>query len=156
MDIFYDAGFPPAAGIAEVVQFNLEEAGLSPEAVPLQTGEFFQRLGSGGLEGLFVSGHGFGQLSPATLIKGSFPFNAEKNASSFDNQEYKDLANAVWTTTDPDEAAAILDEVNEFLLDQQFVSDLVISSHTFSISSDLQDLSWTMLDYINLDEAYLG
>ena len=155
VNVYYDAGFAPAAGIAEIVQFNLEEAGLTPTAAPLQSSDFLDKLRNGGLDGLFVSGHGFGQLHPATLLKGAFPFNADNNASLFDSQEYKDLANRVWTTTDEADAAAVIDEVNAFLLDQQFVSDLVNSSHTFSISNDLHGLSWTMFDYIDLDEAYL-
>jgi peptide/nickel transport system substrate-binding protein len=156
VNIYYDAGFGPGAGIAEIAQFNLTEAGLAATAVPLQSPEFLDRLRNGGLDGLFVTGHGFGQLSPATLVKGSFPFNADRNASSFDNPEYKELANQMWTTVDESEAADVYQRMNEFLLDQQFVSDLVNSAHTYTIDSDLQDLNWTMLDYINLDEAYLG
>jgi peptide/nickel transport system substrate-binding protein len=156
VNIYYDAGFGPGAGIAEIAQFNLTEAGLKATAVPLQSPDFLDRLRNGGLDGLFVTGHGFGQLSPATLVKGSFPFNAEKNASSFDNAEYKDLANQMWRTVDEAEATAVYQKMNDFLLDQQFVSDLVNSTHTYTISSDLQGLSWNMLDYINLDEAHLG
>lgn len=156
INIYYDAGFGPGAGIAEVVQFNLSEAGLEPTAVPLQSPEFLDRLRNGGLDGLFVSGHGFGQMNPATLVKGAFPFNAEKNASSFVSDEYKDLANRMWRAADEDEARKVYREMNEFLLDQQFVSDLVVSTHTYTISADLEGLAWTMLDYINLDDAYLG
>lgn len=154
--IFYDAGFGPGAGIAEVVQFNLTEAGLKATASPLQSPDFLDKLQKGGLTGLFVTGHGFGQMSPATLVKGSFPFNADKNASSFESPEYKDLANQMWTAVDDASAKAAYKKMNDFLLDQQFVSDLVNSSHTYTISSALQGLSWTMLDYVNLDEAYVG
>jgi peptide/nickel transport system substrate-binding protein len=56
-------------------------------------------------------------------------------------------------TSKPDKE--LLGQVNDFLLDQQFVSDLVTSSHTFATSSGLRDLSYTMLDYIDLDNAYL-
>lgn len=154
--IFYDAGFGPGAGVAEIVQFNLTEAGLQASAAPLQSPDFLDKLQKGGLTGLFVTGHGFGQLSPATLVKGAFPYNADKNASTFDSAEYKDLANQVWTTVDEGAAKALYKKLNDFLLDQQFVSDLVNSSHTYTTSSSLKGLSWTMLDYINLDEAYLG
>src|SRR4051794_20340681 len=36
VNINYDAGFGPGAGIAEIVQFNLTQAGLDATAVPLQ------------------------------------------------------------------------------------------------------------------------
>ncbi len=154
INVYFDAGFAPNVGLAEIVEFNLSEAGLEPNMQPLQAAEFLDRLRSGGFDGLFMTGHGFGQLNPATLVKGAFPYNADRNASSFDNDEYKQLANALWTS-DPDDQAPI-DAMNKFLLEQQFVSDLVNYTHTYAISSQLSDLNWTMLDYIDLDEAYLG
>lgn len=155
VNVYYDAGFGPNTGMAEIIQFDLTAAGLKPNLQPLQASDFLSRLRSGGFDGMFLTGHGFGQLNPATLLGGAFPFNFEKNASSFDNQQYKDLAAKVWFNPgkldDTDR-----DQVNDFLLDQQFVSDLVLSSHTFATSSRLQGLSWTMLDYIDLDNAYLS
>ena len=152
--VFYDAGFAPNVGLAEIVEFNLSEAGLEPDMQPLQAADFLDRLRSGGFDGLFMSGHGFGQLNPATLVKGAFPYNADKNASGFDNQEYKDLANELWTSSSPQRE--VIDSLNQFLLEQQFVSDLINYTHTYAISKDVKDLHWTMLDYIDLDEAYLG
>lgn len=153
--IYYDAGFQPNVGIAEIVQFDLTEAGLAPELVPLQASNFLDRLRNGGFDGMFLSGHGFGQLNPATLLKGAFPFNADKNASSFVSEEYKALADEVWLSNGevPEETFA---KVNDFLLDQQFVSDLVLSTHTFAISDKLNGVEATMLDYLDLDEAYLA
>lgn len=47
-------------------------------------------------------------------------------------------------------------QLNKVLLEQQFVIDLVNSSHTYTISSSLKGLAYTMYDYINLDNAYLA
>jgi peptide/nickel transport system substrate-binding protein len=154
VNVYYDSGFAPNVGIAEIVQFDLNAAGLKPNLVPLQASDFLDKLRNGGFDGMFLTGHGFGQLNPATLLKGAFPFNADKNASSFDNAEYKALANEVWQTNGvPSDAT--LSKVNDFLLDQQFVSDLVLTTHTYGITGKLKGLSETMLDYIDLDSAYL-
>jgi peptide/nickel transport system substrate-binding protein len=155
VNVYYDSGFGPNNGLAEIVQFDLTAAGLKPRLQPLQASDFLSRLRSGGFDGMFLTGHGFGQLNPATLLGGAFPFNFAKNASSFDNQQYKELAQKVWFIPGKP-AKATLDQVNDFLLDQQFVSDLVTGSHTYAINSKLQGLSWTMLDYIDLDNAYLS
>jgi peptide/nickel transport system substrate-binding protein len=153
VNVYYDAGFGPNTGLAEIIQFDLTAAGLKPNLQPLQASDFLNKLRTGGFGGMFLTGHGFGQLNPATLLTGAFPFNSAKNASSFDNPQYKDLAGKVMFTSKPDQQ--MLGEVNDFLLDQQFVSDLVTGSHTFATSSKLQGLSYTMLDYIDLDNAYL-
>jgi peptide/nickel transport system substrate-binding protein len=122
--------------------------------VPLQASDFLDKLRNGGFDGMFVTGHGFGQLNPATLVKGAFPFNADKNASSFVSDDYKGLANKLWISNGvPSDDT--LKQMNDFLLDQQFVSDLVLTTHTYGISSKVKGLNETMLDYIDLDQAYL-
>jgi peptide/nickel transport system substrate-binding protein len=155
VNIVFNSGLPTNQSIAEIVQFDLKEAGLKAKLVPLQAADFFGKLSGGGLPGLFVNVHGFGQLNPATLVKGAFPFNANKNASNFDSDEYRALAQQLWTTRDGPEADAAYAKMNDFLLDQQFVNDLVVSSHTFTISTKLKDLKYNMYDYIDLDDAYL-
>lgn len=153
--VFYDANSGIMTGIAQVVIFDLEQAGLQPQAEPLQTADFLTRLRNGELDGLFINVHGFGQLSPATLVTGAFPFNANGNASQFDNQTYKDLANAVRVETDEAAAAENIAALNEFFLDEQFVSDLISSYHTYAISSSINGFETTILDYPILDRVYL-
>ncbi|MFC4908199.1 ABC transporter substrate-binding protein [Actinomadura gamaensis] len=152
IDLFYNAGLGTNAKIAEIVQFNLKEAGLNVSAVPLQAPDFQAKLTGGGIGGLFVNGHGFGQLNPATLVKGAFPFNAEKNSSKFSDGTYTSLADELWRKP----GASVYGKVNDFLLDQQFVSDLVGSAHTFTISTKVRGLAYTMFDYLNLDDADLA
>lgn len=152
VDILYNAGLGTNAKIAEIVQFNLKEVGLNANPVPLQAPDFWARLTGDGLPGLFVNSHGFGHLDPATLVKGAFPFNAEKNSSRFDSPEYRRLAEKIWKEPTPE----IISKVNDFLLDQQFVSDLVTGSHTYTISTKVRGLSHTMFDYIDLDDADLA
>ncbi|WP_433509323.1 ABC transporter substrate-binding protein [Nonomuraea sp. CA-143628] len=155
VEVAFNSGFATNKAIAEIVQFDLKAVGLRAQLVPLQAPDFFAKLGSGDMPGLFVNVHGFGQLGPATLVKGAFPFNADKNASSFDSDEYRTIAKQLWTPADDAAAKAAYTRVNDFLLDQQFVSDLVVSAHTFTISTKLKGLRYTMYDYLDLDDAYL-
>jgi peptide/nickel transport system substrate-binding protein len=156
VQVNYNAGLSTNAAIAEIVTFDLKAAGLAATTTPLQGPDFQAKLTGGGLTGLFVNNHGFGQLAPATLVKGSFPFNADKNAASFDNADYKALAEKLWTTTDEAGQKAAQDEMNTFLLDQQFIVDLVVSSHTFTISNQVKGIAYSMYDYLNLDDAGLA
>ncbi|MFG2793781.1 ABC transporter substrate-binding protein [Streptomyces sp. NPDC048419] len=155
VNIVFNSGLPTNQAIAEIVQFDLKQAGLRAKLVPLQAADFFGKLSGGGLPGLFVNVHGFGQLNPATLVKGAFPFNAEKNASNFDSGTYRTLAQQVWTTPGGSKAHAAYAKMNDFLLKQEFVNDLVVSSHTFTISTKLKDLKYNLYDYLDLDDAYL-
>jgi peptide/nickel transport system substrate-binding protein len=147
------AGF---ASVAEIVQAGINATGLKATMVPMQPADFFKGLSGEGLPGLFVNGHGFGQLRPATLLKGAFPFNADKNASRYSNDQYKALSNAIWENTDPTKAKAQYDEINKLLLDEQFVSDLALGAHTHTISNRVKGIAYTALDYLILDQADLA
>jgi peptide/nickel transport system substrate-binding protein len=122
----------------------------------MQPADFFKGLTCEGLPGLFINGHGFGQMRPATLLKGAFPFNADKNGSRFVNDKYKAICNAIWQNTDAAKAKAQYDEVNALLLDEQFVSDLALGAHTYTISTRVKGLAYSALDYLILDQADLS
>jgi len=64
-------------------------------------------------------------------------------------------ADEMWTATDSSAAKTAYGKMNDLLLTQQFVTDLVVSAHTYAISTKLQGLEWTMLDYLDLDGASL-
>jgi peptide/nickel transport system substrate-binding protein len=156
VDIYYNAGFAPNGQIAEIVQFGLNQAGLKVNPKPTQAADFFTLLSGTGIPGLFVNVHGFGQLEPATLVNGAVPFNAAMNAEQFSNKAYSALADEAWTATDPAAAKKVYEQISDLLLHQQFVTDLVVSAHTYAISSKLQGLQYTMFDYLNLDNASLA
>jgi peptide/nickel transport system substrate-binding protein len=154
--IHYVAAQAGFASVAEIVQAGINATGLKATMVPMQPADFFKGLSGEGLPGLFVNGHGFGQLRPATLLKGAFPFNADKNASRFSNDQYKALANAIWQNTDAGKAKAQYAEVSALMLDQQFISDLALGAHTYTSSTRVKGLAYTALDYLILDQADLS
>lgn len=141
---------------AEIVQDGLREVGFDARIVVFQPADFQTRLSTANLPGLWVAGHGFGQLNPATLLNGAFPFNANANASNFESARYRELADRAWKTTDEQAAARVYAEVTELLLREQFVIDLVSGSQAFVTSDALRDIGYTMFNNLILDDAYLA
>ncbi|MFI6348941.1 ABC transporter substrate-binding protein [Streptomyces sp. NPDC050560] len=142
--------------IAEIVQVGLRAIGLDATIRPLQPAEFQQHLNTATFPGLWVAGHGFGQINPATLLGGAYPFNATKNASNFDSAEYRALAAKLWASNEPDATRRTVARVNAFLLDEQFVIDLVNSSTTFAVSRSVQGIAYSMFNYLVLDGTRLA
>lgn len=156
VNVYYDSSNSITSGIAQIVVYDLGQAGLDAKAAPLPGSEYATKLKGGEFDGLFINPHGFGQLSAASLIKGAFPYKAEGNASGFQSDDYVAIADAVWTEVDPEAVKANIDAVNKFLLDEQFVSDLVSSFHTYTKTTKIQGFETTVLDYPILDKAYIG
>ena len=141
---------------AEIVQDGLRAIGLDVEITVFQPADFQNRLSTANLPGLWVAGHGFGQLNPATLLNGAFPFNAHANASNFVSERYRRLADEAWKATGEAEAARAYREVTQLLLREQFVIDLVSSAQSFVFSDALRGIGYTMFNNLDLDDAYLA
>lgn len=90
------------------------------------------------------------------MVNGAFPFNAAKNAEQFSSRTYSQLADQAWTATNASTAKTVYSQISDMLLREQFVSDLVVSAHTYAISTKLQGLAWNMFDYLDLDNASLS
>lgn len=154
LNLYYSNTLATNAAVAQIVQANLASAGLNCQLQPELAANYQKMFVAGKIPGLFVNSHGFGQLNPSTLVTGAFPFNAAKNGENFSNPEYTRMANATWTESGA-AAKTTYQQLNRFLLQQQFVIDIVNSSHTYAISTALHGLAYNMYDYINLDDAYL-
>jgi len=94
-------------------------------------------------------------MQPATLLKGAFPFNADKNASRFNSEQYKKLANSIWQNTNPALVKGQFNQINDLLLDQQFITDLARGAHTYTITNRVKGIDYTALAYLKLDKAEL-
>jgi peptide/nickel transport system substrate-binding protein len=154
-ELAFNSGSPPLSPMAQIVQFNLQQIGITTKAVSYDAAQFIQRLQAGTLPGLWVNVHGFSQLHPATLIVSAFPFNAAKNASNLVDPVYQDLANQAFTASDSN-AQSVYQKVTAYLLDQEFVIDSVITPGTYVSVNRLKGLAYNMFDYLDFDEAYLA
>ena len=151
-----NSGLPPASAIAQIVEFNLQQVGISTTTVSFDAAQFIKRLAGGDLPGLWVNVHGFGQMHPATLVVSAFPFNAAKNASNFHDPRYTAAVNEAWTATGDRAERAAYRKVTGILLEEQFVADCVLTSGTYAGVPAFRDFTYNMYDYLNFDDATLG
>lgn len=151
-----NSGSPSAVAMAQIVQFDLQQIGLTVETVAFDAAQFIKKLAAGDLPGLWVTVHGFAQLHPATLATSAFPFSAAKNASNFTSPEYTAAVQAAWQASDETAAKKAYGDITKVLLDEQFVIDSVIAPPNFVHVAGLNDLWWNMFSFLNLDNAYLG
>ena len=154
--IAYNSGLLASQAMAQIVQYSLTQVGINTTPVAFDAATYISKLAAGKLPGLFVNVHGFGQLQPATLVQSAFPFNAARNAENLSNPTYTQLANTAWTSTSKNDLTTAYQQLTNFMLDQQFVIDSVISPNTVVTASKFKDFSYNRFDYLDFDHAYLG
>jgi peptide/nickel transport system substrate-binding protein len=151
-----NSGLGPGSPMAQIVQFNLQQVGITTTTASFDAAQFIKKLAGGTLPGLWVNVHGFGQLHPATLVTSAFPFAAAKNASNFHDPAYTAAVNRSWTATNERDERAADKQITEILLQNEFVIDCVLTSPTFVGIPALRDYTYNMFDYLNFDDATLG
>ncbi len=147
LTLSYPTGLAAAPAIAAIVQNDLAEVGITVDLDPREQAAFSPFLKSGRHE-LWVGPHGFGQSDPLTLAGGAAPFKPKGNLSGFSAPEYTALV-ARLAEDGPGRPTA-LRQYTDYLLDQQFVIDLVVSPATYVSPARVKGLDWNLYKYVDL------
>ncbi|CCH33107.1 ABC transporter substrate-binding protein [Actinosynnema sp. NPDC047251] len=153
----YVGNDPVFTAIAQVVQNNLAEAGITVKLEPVDSTQFVKQLIGAQFPGLWTTNHSWAQLSPATLTVSAYPFNARRNASHFSSPEYTGAAEAAWklpAATGP-EAVAAYRKVSEQLLDGGFLAEIGVVLEQFVARDALQGVDWSRRRELDLGKAHL-
>lgn len=147
LTVSYPTGLAAAPSIAAIVQNDLAEVGVTVDLDPREQASFSPFLKSGRHE-LWVGPHGFGQSDPLTLAAGAAPFKPKGNLSGLASAEYTALVARL--AEDGQGRPAVLREYTQYLLDQQFIIDLVVSPATYVSPARVKGLDWNLYKYVDL------
>lgn len=148
---------PAVQAIAEMIQSDLKEVGITVELEPYDSANAQERLISGEMPALWTLQHGFAQATPSTLATSAYPFNEASNTSHFHSGEYTSLVQDAWNRTDAldDEALDLYDQISGLLLDEAFVIDLVVLASLQVARGNVHGVSLGRFASPLLDDAYL-
>ncbi|GLQ57068.1 ABC transporter substrate-binding protein [Devosia nitrariae] len=145
---------PSQRSIFEIVQNNLREVGLVPEAVVLDVADFDQRQIAGDLGAAFLLLHGQVGFSSPTLLS-SLPSLRQGNPSAFWNDDYVALREAMLASATPEALGDATAALSEYMLDEAFSTVLVQAPGQAVMSSGLQGVVATVRGQLVLAGSYL-
>ena len=153
----FDTGSSNLEAVAQIVQSNLEEAGLKVDLQPVEHNQFIKALIGAKFKGLWVANHSYAQWTPSTLAVSAYPFNAEHNASHFESKAYAAHADAAWKVPDgtSPEAIEAYSKISKDFLDNVFLIELSVIFTQIAHSPRLHDVSWSKRQEVDLGKAYL-
>ena len=141
--------------MAQIIQYNLEQVGFKVKPVGTTYSDLAGRLIAGTFPGLWIQGHTFIQMHPGTLPTSAFPMNANRNASNFESEEYKNIAKEALLAP-PAKAKEAYDKLNRFLLDERFIVNMGSSPAMVVHSKKLSGLKFDAITWNILEEASLA
>ena len=130
--------------VAEIVQSNLRDVGITVNLVPNEQTVQSKKLIGSQFPGLWVLQHAFAQFTPSTLAVSAYPFNAAKNSSNYVSREYSSAAEAAWTATDPTspEAVSAYRRLDKAWLDDLFIIELGVILTRVAAAPNVRDVAW--------------
>lgn len=144
---------PSQRSIFEIVQNNLREVGLVPEAVVLDVADFDKRQVAGDLGAAFLLLHGQVGFSSSTLLS-SLPSLRQGNPSAFWNDDYVALREAMLAATTQDALGQATADLTNYMLDQAFSTVLVQAPGQAVVGSSLEGVELTVRGGLILSGAY--
>lgn len=146
-------GIATAQGVAQIVRYNLEAAGLRVRTRVLDPIEYTNLQTAHKLGQMFVNGYGIADLSAATLVS-SHPAFASVNASNFRSPEY-DAAIERAAAASSGERPAAVRALGAYMQREAFSQSLVNAKSTTIRSRRVRGARMTYLGAFALDDTYV-
>ncbi|MEV4412819.1 ABC transporter substrate-binding protein [Catellatospora sp. NPDC049609] len=148
------ANLPTMKSLFEIVRFNLEQIGLAPEAVALDTAEFDARQVAGTLGPAFLLLHGMVGFSAATIVD-AMPSLRTGNPSKFAEPRY-DTLKAALQQADENARPKALTDLSTYLLDSAFSHVTAVAPQYHVRSAKLSGVTTVPLGCVVATDAYLA
>ncbi len=157
LTLAYKADVDQSRLLAEILQFGLQEAGFRVALRTYDVADFNERLRSGRMPDLWVNGHAFAGLDPATLVSTALAFRAGENASGFDDPRYEDLVRRVSEEEmGSPERRRTVRALAELVVEEQFVVELCIETQRYVHRADVHGVGHAPYGQLLLDQAWVG
>lgn len=130
--------------VAEIVQSNLKDIGITVNLVPNDQTVHATKLIGGTFTGMWILEHTFAQFTPSTLAISAYPFNANKNASNFVSPEYAAAADAAWKSADPasPQALAVYRRLDAVWLNDLFLVEIGVVTPRGTSAPNVRGVGW--------------
>jgi ABC-type transport system substrate-binding protein len=128
--------------MAQIDQADLKSAGFDATIKAMPGAAILQYADMQKNPGLWINQSGYAQLGPQAMCTTSRHWNIGSNAEGFSSDQYRQLVNTMSTEPDLSKRKPLYAQLNDFLLDEQFV--IVVASHAESVVSraSVQNVQW--------------
>jgi peptide/nickel transport system substrate-binding protein len=130
-------------GFGQIYQSDLAKIGVKMNIQNLDGATWIDQVNGRKFFGLYMASGTYFNLSPSTAFTNGKAFNPDLNNSAFKSDQYVQLITAGATETDPAKLKDTYSQLNDLVLDQDFVFLISISPPTLLASQKVQGIKWT-------------
>ena len=144
VEITVNAATTDTVSMAQIYQADLQKAGFKSTIKSMDSNAILQYADMQKNPGLWINQSGYSQLGPQAMCTISRHWNIGANAEGFNNDRYREIVNAISTQPDAAKRKPLYDQLNDFLLDEQFVIVVVSNAESVVSRANVQNVQWDL------------
>jgi peptide/nickel transport system substrate-binding protein len=130
-------------GFAQIYQSDLAKIGVKMNIQTYDGATWIDQVNNRKFNGIYFASGTYFNLSPSTAFTNGKAFNPDLNNSAYKSDTYVSLITAGATETDPAKLKATYSQLNDLVLDEDFVFLVTISPPLLLAKSNVQGIQWT-------------
>lgn len=156
VEITVNGATADTVSMAQVYQADLQKAGFKSTIKSMDGQAILQYADMQKNPGLWINQSGYSQLGPQAMCTTSRHWNIGANAEGFNSEHYREIVNAISTQPDAAKRKPLYDQLNDFLLDEQFVVVVASNSESLVSRATVQNMQWDMHGARKYAEVWLA
>ena len=144
VEITVNAATADTVSMAQIYQADLQKAGFKSTIKSMDGNAILQYADMQKNPGLWINQSGYSQLGPQAMCTISRHWNIGANAEGFSSDAYRNIVNAISTQPDAAKRKPLYDQLNDFLLDEQFVIVVVSNAESVVSRANVQGVQWDL------------
>jgi peptide/nickel transport system substrate-binding protein len=130
-------------GFAQIYQSDLAKIGVKMNIQQYDGATWIDQVNNRKFNGIYFASGTYFNLSPSTAFTNGKAFNPDLNNSAYKSDKYVSLISTGATETDPAKLKAAYSQLNDLVLDEDFVFLVTVSPPLMLAKSNVQGIQWT-------------
>ncbi|HEY1291917.1 MAG TPA: ABC transporter substrate-binding protein [Chloroflexota bacterium] len=130
-------------GFAQIYQSDLAKIGVTMNIKQYDGATWIDQVNNRKFNGIYFASGTYFNLSPSTAFTNGKAFNPDLNNSAYKSDKYVSLITTGATETDPAKLKAAYSQLNDLVLDENFVFLITVSPPLMLAKSNVQGIQWT-------------
>jgi len=130
-------------GFAQIYQSDLAKIGVKMNIQQYDGATWIDQVNNRKFNGIYFASGTYFNLSPSTAFTNGKAFNPDLNNSAYKSDQYVQLITTGATETDPAKLKMAYSQLNDLILDEDFVFLVTVSPPLMLAKANVQGIQWT-------------
>jgi peptide/nickel transport system substrate-binding protein len=156
LDFVYAPTLPEYATIAQILQADLAQIGVTLNVQSMDIAALFDSIHSQKYNGLYTLNDSWAAMEPVSLLASGASLNPKINNAGFKDDQYSQLVASAGSEADAAKRKQIYSQLNDYILDQSFGIPIAPSTNRVVTRAVVHGVEFRMNDVMTFANTWKG